>query len=49
MVKAEMLKAGITRLLTKDQIIYMLDSWAIEPEIKHELQLAFKVHICLVL
>ncbi|XP_047992047.1 calmodulin-like isoform X3 [Leguminivora glycinivorella] len=43
MADAELLKAGVTRVLTKEQIIYMLDKRIIEAEIKHELLLAFQV------
>ncbi|CAH0725764.1 unnamed protein product, partial [Brenthis ino] len=43
MIEVEKLKAGITRMLTKEQFIYMLDKWVIEADIKHEIKLAFKV------
>ncbi|XP_061379258.1 calmodulin-like [Danaus plexippus] len=43
MKEAENLNAGISRMLTVEQVLYMLDKWIIEPEIKHELKLAFKV------
>ncbi|XP_023948603.1 calmodulin-like [Bicyclus anynana] len=43
MSQVEILKAGINRVLTKDQFIYLLDKWVIEPDLKHELKLAFKV------
>ncbi|CAH2239951.1 jg3382 [Pararge aegeria aegeria] len=33
----------MTRMLTKDQFIYMLDKWVIEADLKHELKLAFNV------
>ncbi|XP_073946920.1 uncharacterized protein [Choristoneura fumiferana] len=40
---AELLRAGVTRLLTKEQVIYMLEKRIREPEIRHELMLAFQV------
>ncbi|XP_050347409.1 calglandulin-like [Nymphalis io] len=43
MKEVEKLKAGIIRMITKDQFIYMLDKWILMPDIKHELKLAFKV------
>lgn len=43
MNEAEKLKAGTTRMLTKEQFIYILDKWVLTPDIKHELLLAFKV------
>ncbi|XP_038222618.1 troponin C, slow skeletal and cardiac muscles-like [Zerene cesonia] len=43
MIEAEKLKAGITRMLTKEQMIYMLNKWTLRPNLKHELKLAFKV------
>ncbi|XP_046969820.1 calmodulin-like [Vanessa cardui] len=43
MNEVEKLKAGIIRMITKDQFIYMLDKWILMPDIKHELKLAFKV------
>ncbi|CAK1555770.1 unnamed protein product [Leptosia nina] len=43
MEEAEKLKAGVTRMLTKDQLIYMLNKWTIQSDLKHELKLAFKV------
>lgn len=43
MALTEKLQAGVTRLITKDQFIYMLDKWVLEPELRHELILAFKV------
>ncbi|XP_072944990.1 uncharacterized protein [Epargyreus clarus] len=43
MREAEKLKAGVTKMLTRDQLIYMLDKWILEPDLKHELKLAFKV------
>ncbi|XP_030040400.1 calmodulin-like protein 6 [Manduca sexta] len=43
MTEAENLKAGTTKMLTKDQFIYMLNKWVIEPNITHELLLAFKI------
>lgn len=45
MTEAEHLKAGALRILTWEQLIYMLDKWVLEPEIKHELVLAFKVNM----
>lgn len=45
MNEAEKLKAGVTRMLTRDQFIYILNTWVIEAEIKHELLLAFEVCI----
>ncbi|XP_045451426.1 calmodulin-like [Melitaea cinxia] len=39
----EKLKAGTTRVITKDQFIYVLNKWILMPDIKHELKLAFKV------
>ncbi|CAG9564729.1 unnamed protein product [Danaus chrysippus] len=45
MKEAENLNAGITRMLTVEQVLYMLDKWIIEPEIKHELKLAFKASL----
>ncbi|XP_063365874.1 uncharacterized protein LOC134654339 [Cydia amplana] len=43
MADAELLKAGVTRVLTKEQVIYMLHKRVKEAEIKHELLLAFQV------
>ncbi|XP_021195001.3 uncharacterized protein LOC110379599 [Helicoverpa armigera] len=43
MTEAEKLNAGVIRMLTKDQFIYILNVWVQEADIKHELQLAFKV------
>lgn len=43
MIAAEKLNVSVTRQLTKEQFLYLLDQWIIEPEIKHELKLAFKV------
>ncbi|XP_045522865.1 uncharacterized protein LOC123713306 [Pieris brassicae] len=43
MEEAENLKAGITRMLMYDQVVYMLNKWTMLPDLKHELQLAFKV------
>lgn len=43
MKEAEYLKAGVLRILTWEQFIYMLNKWVLEPEIKHEVLLAFKV------
>ncbi|KAM3965822.1 uncharacterized protein ACR2FA_000145 [Aphomia sociella] len=43
MKEAEKLKIGVTRFLTKDQLIYILDKWVIETNLKHELGLAFKI------
>ncbi|XP_028042056.1 calmodulin-like [Bombyx mandarina] len=43
MNEVERLKAGALRLLTREQVIYMLNKWVLEPDIKHELCLAFKV------
>ncbi|XP_063536812.1 uncharacterized protein LOC134746372 [Cydia strobilella] len=43
MADAELLKAGVTRVLTKEQVIYMLDKRVTEAEVKHELLLAFQV------
>ncbi|XP_063386405.1 uncharacterized protein LOC134672436 isoform X2 [Cydia fagiglandana] len=43
MAEAERLRAGVTRVLTKEQVIYMLDKRVIEATIKHELLLAFQV------
>lgn len=45
MTEAEKLKAGVLRVLTKDQFIYMLNVWVQEAEIKHELLLAFQVRM----
>lgn len=45
MKEAENLNAGISRMLTVEQVLYMLDKWIIEPEIKHELKLAFKASL----
>ena len=45
MAQAERLHAGVTRMLTKDQFIYILNLWVQDAEIKHELILAFKVCI----
>ncbi|XP_013148338.1 PREDICTED: centrin-3-like [Papilio polytes] len=42
-LEAETFNAGISRVFTKEQILYMLDKWVIEANIKHELKLAFKV------
>lgn len=49
MTQAENLNAGVNRMLTKDQFIYMLNLWVVEPEIKHELELAFAVRSSLYL
>ncbi|XP_068618054.1 uncharacterized protein [Battus philenor] len=43
MIEAEKLKAGVSRILTKEQILYLLDKWVVEADLKHELKLAFKV------
>lgn len=43
MNKVEKLKAGTTRVITKDQFIYVLNEWILMPDIKHELKLAFNV------
>ncbi|KOB69836.1 Calmodulin [Operophtera brumata] len=43
MLVAERLKADVTRILTWEQFIYILDTRVLEPEIKHELLVAFKV------
>ncbi|XP_039756524.1 uncharacterized protein LOC120631142 [Pararge aegeria] len=43
MIEVENIKAEMTRMLTKDQFIYMLDKWVIEADLKHELKLAFNV------
>lgn len=43
MNEVETLKAATTRMLTKEQFIYILDKWVIEADLKHELKLAFKV------
>lgn len=43
MNKIEKLKAGTTRVITKDQFIYVLNEWILMPDIKHELKLAFNV------
>ncbi|XP_075980607.1 uncharacterized protein LOC142979537 isoform X2 [Anticarsia gemmatalis] len=43
MLEVEKIKAGVTRVLTKDQLIYILDRWILMPEIKHELGLAFQI------
>ncbi|XP_028166789.1 calmodulin-like [Ostrinia furnacalis] len=43
MTEVEKLKAGVFRALTKEQVIYMLDKWVLETNLKHELRLAFKV------
>ncbi|XP_045774569.1 calmodulin-like [Maniola jurtina] len=43
MIEVEKLKAETIRMLTKDQLIYILDKWVIEADLKHELKLAFKV------
>ncbi|XP_026756391.3 uncharacterized protein LOC113516210 [Galleria mellonella] len=43
MNEAEKLKAGVTRMLTKEQFIYILDKWIVETNLKHELGLAFKI------
>ncbi|RVE45794.1 hypothetical protein evm_009544 [Chilo suppressalis] len=43
MSEAEKLKAGVLRMLTKEQVIYMLNRWVVGTNLKHELLLAFKV------
>lgn len=43
MDEAEKLQAGLSRLITKDQFLYMINKWVIEANIKHELMLAFEV------
>ncbi|CAH0680123.1 unnamed protein product [Chilo suppressalis] len=43
MSEAEKLKAGVLRMLTKEQVIYMLNRWVVGTTLKHELLLAFKV------
>ncbi|XP_059052705.1 calmodulin-like isoform X2 [Achroia grisella] len=43
MNEAEKLKAGVTRMLTKEQFIYILDKWIVKANLKHELLLAFKI------
>ncbi|KAJ0174648.1 hypothetical protein K1T71_009756 [Dendrolimus kikuchii] len=43
MIEAEKLKAGVTRMLTKEQVIFILNKWVLEPDLKHELSLAFKI------
>lgn len=43
MTEAEKLHAGVTRMLTKDQFIYMLNLWVRESDIRHELELAFQL------
>lgn len=45
MTEAEKLHAGVTRMLTKDQFIYMLNLWVRESDIRHELELAFQVSL----
>ncbi|GBP26927.1 Calmodulin [Eumeta japonica] len=39
----ERFKAGVTRVLTIDQVLYILIKGVLEPDIKHELYLAFAV------
>lgn len=46
---AETLKAGVTRMLTKDQVLYILNKNVLTPIIRHELTLAFKVSTSLVI
>lgn len=43
MDEAEKLKAGVSRFITKDQFIYMINKWVKEVNIKHEIVLAFEV------
>ncbi|KAJ2945618.1 hypothetical protein O0L34_g441 [Tuta absoluta] len=43
MKEVEALKMERYRMLIKDQFIYILDKWVVEPDMKHELKLAFKV------
>ncbi|KAI5642154.1 EF-hand domain pair domain-containing protein [Phthorimaea operculella] len=43
MRQVEALKMERQRMLTKDQFIYMLDKWVMEPDMNHELKMAFKV------
>ncbi|XP_049872164.1 uncharacterized protein LOC126373723 [Pectinophora gossypiella] len=43
MKEVEILKMGTHRMLIKDQFIYILNQWVMEPDMKHELKLAFKV------
>ncbi|CAH2092917.1 unnamed protein product [Euphydryas editha] len=43
MNEIEKLKAGATRMITKDQFIYILNKWVLMPDIKNEIKLAFKV------
>lgn len=45
MTEAEALKAGVFRALTKEQVIYMLNKWVLETNLKHELELAFRVRV----
>lgn len=39
----EFLKADVLRIVTIEQFIYMLNTWVLEPNLRHELELAFKV------
>ncbi|XP_069360912.1 uncharacterized protein [Maniola hyperantus] len=43
MIEVENLRAETIRMLTKDQFIYVLHKWVIEPDLIHELKLAFRV------
>ncbi|VVC92132.1 uncharacterized protein LOC126966272 [Leptidea sinapis] len=43
MAEAERFKAAVTRMITRDQFIYMINKWTILPDLKHEIKLAFKV------
>ncbi|CAB3234068.1 unnamed protein product [Arctia plantaginis] len=43
MTEVEKLKADVTRMLTREQFIYILNLWFLHPDIKHELKLAFQV------
>ncbi|CAK1586938.1 unnamed protein product [Parnassius mnemosyne] len=43
MAEVEKLKNYFPRVLTKEQVLIILDKWVIEANIKHELKLAFRI------